>query len=187
MYKIWLRKQHCHHTCGFHFSDSYYLNAVLSWVQTDKGPESVWGEITYCFFLCYGASLIQYTQTHWGGQQALSKAGHFLVWSPKTLWLQHDFFETSVCLPQRDEPYSTSTSKIEVMRMQSILNSEFSWVWFPDEIRYWSFWTFWRPAVMLLHQRSPVFNKFLFWWEKEWVWGHDFSLNIPPKRQHCPY
>lgn len=33
-------------------------------------------------FLCCGASLIQYSRTHWGGEQAISKPSHFLVLPP---------------------------------------------------------------------------------------------------------
>lgn len=54
-------------------------------------PKKCLGGNYILVFLCYAASLIQYSQTHWSRQRAKSKHGHFLSLAPQTLQLQHFF------------------------------------------------------------------------------------------------
>lgn len=60
-------------------------------------------------FLCYGASLIQYSQTHWGSLRAISKPGHFL--SPLDT-VAPAWFSKVLRLPQSKETHRTDFKTI---------------------------------------------------------------------------
>lgn len=76
VYSVSLRKQCGLHICGFRLNGGYYMNAALSWVQTDEGPGSVWGEITYWFFCATGP--------HWFNIHRHIEAGNELYQSLDT-------------------------------------------------------------------------------------------------------
>lgn len=162
VYRARLRKQHGRHTCGFHLNDGYCMNAALSWVQRDERPGECLGGNYILVFLCYGASLIQYSQTHWGGQRAVSKPGHFLALpSPDTRRLQHVCLKFQVSLINKE---TTDFKTIDYIGKPSNLNSGFLHVsvWFLDEKFLCGSMSFHR-AMIFLWQRRHVFNPiFLF-------------------------
>ena len=87
-------------------------------------------------FLCYGASLIQYSQTHRGGRRAISKPGHFLALLPQTPRLRRVF--------QKFWQRLTSKSIYSIWEEEATLSFMFVFLdemclWGSFEMRFFSF------------------------------------------------
>lgn len=123
------------------------------------------------------------------GNKLYASLDTFLSGLPRHYGSSMIFFFKLLCLPQRDKTYSmrpTTTQRLWGCRAVSTL--EFSWVWFPDEICFWSSLNFLEacgdalPSKKSCFYQISVLVKSYCESEKGWVWGHDFSLKILLKR-----
>lgn len=117
-----------------------------------RGPRECLGGNYILVFLCYGASLIQYSQTHWGGQRAISKPGHFLALPPQTLWLQHAFLKLLV-FPKTNFKIGGYMGKLSILNFENVNGEIFICscliFWRNMFVRFIEFWFSWWLSHLL--------------------------------------